>query len=153
MYTLIKKDDILLGNNYSINLSTIKILLFNYSSFLSFFPFLLSYYLYFLSLEKCMSGEIVCSRKINWIQKKITQSILSSIFLGILIELIILKLITKLNFIHFILFLIIIYNYSHGESFYDHGLYNFSGCIIIIIATIIILIPFNILLYLKKKKE
>ena len=110
-------------------------------------------YLYYLSLEKCMSGEIVCSQKIDWIQKKIAQSILSSIILGILIELIILELITKLHFIHFFLFLIIIYNYSNGEAFYDHGLYNFLGCIIIIIATLFFLIPFNILLYLKKNNK
>lgn len=35
-----------------------------------FFSFLISYFLYFLSLEKCYEGPDECCIKINWIKKK-----------------------------------------------------------------------------------
>ena len=118
-------------------------------SLLTLFIFFISYYLYYLSLEKCILGEVRCAKKINWIEKKIAQAIFSSILLGILTEFIVLNLISKLHLIHYFLFFIIILKYSHGEEFYDHGLYNFCGCIIIIITTTIILLPFKFFLYLK----
>ena len=132
---------------------TIKSKIIKFISYLPIFFFLLSYYFYYLSLEKCMEGQIECGKKIKWIKKKVYQSLLSSIIQGILIEFIFLNLISKLHLIHCFLFYIIIYNYSHGEDFFDHGLYNFLGCIIIIMILIIIFIPFNILLYLIKKKK
>ena len=39
--------------------------------------FLASYYFCCLSLEKCFQGEDACSRKLNWIQLKLTQYIIS----------------------------------------------------------------------------
>ena len=87
--------------------------------------YLLSYYLYFLSLEKCKEGQYKCSQKINWIYKKLVQAIFSSIIMAILFELILLKLATKLHLIHVFIFLINIYIYSHGQYFFDHGFYNF----------------------------
>ena len=150
MYSLIKK------NEFHINKNKNRIFIKKLSKlnlFFQYFFFFVSYYLYYLSLEKCMSGRVICALKIKWIQKKIIQSFVSSIILGILAEFIFLKLISKFHLLHCFLFFFIVYNYSHGEDFYDHGLYNFSGCIIIIISIIILLSPFNIILYLKKKKK
>jgi hypothetical protein len=45
------------------------------------------------------------------------------------------------------------YIYSHGLEFYDHGLFNFLGCIIILVIFIIALLPINFLIYLIKKKK
>jgi hypothetical protein len=42
-----------------------------------FFP--LSYFLYYLSLEKCFEGIFKCSKKFDWIHKKIFQAFFSSI--------------------------------------------------------------------------
>lgn len=151
MYKLIFKDELELKKENI--LKKIKYKLLYYLSLLSIFLFLLSYYLYILSLEKCMEGQIECGKKIHWIKKKVNQSIICSIILGILIEFMLLNLITRLHLIHFFIFFFSIFNYSHGEDFDDHGLYNFIGCSLIIITSIIILIPFNIILYLIKKKK
>ncbi len=65
----------------------------NFCLLLSIFIFLLSYLLYYLSLEKCFEGQILCSKKNKWIKIKLTEAICFSIFLSCLIELIILKII------------------------------------------------------------
>ena len=44
--------------------------------------FFLSYSLYYLSLERCMKGIFECGKKIEWINRKIIQAILSSVFIG-----------------------------------------------------------------------
>ena len=59
--------------------------------------FFLSYFLYYLALEKCMQGIFECGKKIEWINRKLIQAILSSVIIGILLELMILRLITKLH--------------------------------------------------------
>ena len=115
--------------------------------------FLLSYYLYFLALEKCKEGQFRCSQKINWIYKKLAQAIVSSIIMAILFELMLLKLATKLHLIHVFIFLINIYIYSHGQEFFDHGFFNFLGFLIIILITMFLFLPFNIVIYLIKNKN
>ena len=115
--------------------------------------FLLSYYLYFLALEKCKEGQFRCSQKINWIYKKLAQAIVSSIIMAILFELMLLKLTTKLHLIHVFIFLINIYIYSHGQEFFDHGFFNFLGFLIIIIITMLLFLPFTIFIYLIKIKN
>ena len=44
-----------------------------------------------------MQGIFLCGKKIEWINRKLTQAILSSVIIGILLELMILRLITKLH--------------------------------------------------------
>jgi hypothetical protein len=109
--------------------------------------FFLSYFLYYLALERCMQGIFLCGKKIEWINRKLTQAILSSVIIGILLELMILRLITKLHLIHVFIFQYISYNYSHGQDFYDHGLYNFLGNIIIVFIMMIVLFPLNIIIF------
>ena len=116
-----------------------------------FFP--LSYFLYYLSLEKCYEGIFICSKKLDWIYKKIFQAFFSSIITAILLEFMLLKLITKKHLIHVFIFLSCSYFYSHGQDFYDHGLYNLLGYIIIVITTLVFIFPFKILIYLIKNKK
>ena len=40
-----------------------------YKNFIIFFLFLVGYYLYFLSLEKCYEGQDICCMKAKWIKK------------------------------------------------------------------------------------
>ena len=115
--------------------------------------FLLSYYLYYLALEKCYEGQFGCGKKLRWIRKKIFQVFLSAIIVAFLFELMILKLITKLHLIHAFVFPFIFYIYSHGDEFYDHGFYNLIGYTLILIISLILIIPFNILIYLIKNKN
>jgi len=70
---------------------------------LIYFIFGLSYYFYFLSLESCNDGEGPCSTYIDWIKKKVTQEILSCVLLFIMIQIIILKKLSKYHLIHIIL--------------------------------------------------
>ena len=116
-----------------------------------FFP--LSYILYYLSLEKCMKGIFECGKNYYWIYKKIFQVFFSSIIIAILVELMILKLITKKHLIHVFIFLSFFFIYSHGQEFYDHGLFNFLGFVLIVIITLILIFPFKILIYLVKNRN
>ena len=57
---------------------------------IAFLLFTISYYFYFLSLEKCLKGQEVCSTNWDWIKLKIKQFIISAILVIFLIILIIL---------------------------------------------------------------
>jgi hypothetical protein len=100
-----------------------------------------------------MEGQFECGKKIRWIHKKLAQAIFSSIITAILIEFMLLKLLTKIHLIHVFIFLSSFYIYSHGQEFYDHGLFNFLGYIIIVITIIILFLPLNIIVYLIRKKK
>ena len=62
----------------------------------SIFFFVAVYYLYYLSLEKCLSGQVKCSLNIKWIEKKVNEGIISAVILMILFEFIILRIILNL---------------------------------------------------------
>ena len=97
-----------------------------------FFLFLLSYYFFFLSLEKCLEGEGTCCRRHKWMKKKIVEELISCFLSLILLELIILKKISKLHIIHFTIVFALFYSYSNGIDFDDHGLYNIKYYFILI---------------------
>ena len=130
----------------------------NHKNLLLFFSsnmFLLSYFLYYLSLEKCLDGFDICGTKNKWLIIKSIEAISSSLILSFLIEGMIFKIISKFHLIHIIFIYIYFYKYSHGIDFYDHGFFNLIGCFTIIILILLILTPFNILLHLliiKKNK-
>jgi hypothetical protein len=69
--------------------------------------FLLSYFLYYLSLEKCLDGFDICGTKNKWLIIKSIEAISSSLILSFLIEGMIFKIISKFHLIHiiFIIFL------------------------------------------------
>ena len=77
--------------------------------FSSFFIFIVVYFLFFLSLEKCFEGEKICSKKSGWIRIKLNEALISCFLLSLLFELMVQKIISKLHLIHviivFILFL------------------------------------------------
>ena len=118
----------------------------------TFILFCFSYFFYHLSLEKCYEGESKCSKKVNWIKIKIIQECISCLISSILFILIALNKISKLHLIHFSFVFLTFYKYSHGIDFDDHGHYNFVGYFIIILFTIILLLLFIGLFYLRKKK-
>ena len=130
-------------------------ILFNFDK-LEIFYFILftySYYLYYLSLEKCLSGFDVCGGKSKWILIKLCEAIISYIIQAVLLEGIILKIISKYHLLHITLIYICFYNYSHGLDFDDHGYFNFLGAITIVSLCLFLFIPFNILIILYKKKK
>ena len=127
--------------------------IYNYiHNFIIIFLFVLSYYLYYLSLEKCFDGEAKCCLKTKWIKKKVIQEIVSSIIVSFLFELMLLKIISKLHLFHFFVIIMYFYKYSHGIDFDNHGYFNLLGFIAIILLVLIILLPFNGLIYFYKKK-
>ena len=117
------------------------------------FIFVIIYYLYYLSLEKCFDGEAECSRKIKWIKKKLNEGLLCTFFLLFCCELMIHKIISKLHLIHMILIFFYFYSYSHGLEFDDHGFFNFLGVITALIIGIIGFLPFNLLFIIIKYKN
>ena len=66
-------------------------------------------------------------------KKKIIEVVIFCLIILVLIELIFYRIISVLNLIHLSLFYILIYLYSHGIDFEDHGYYNFVGSIAIIL--------------------
>ena len=125
----------------------------NLSKLIILLLFILNYYLYFLSLEKCFDGFDVCGEKVKWILKKLSQAVISFFILALIIELIILNKIPKYHIFHIIIVYSFFYNYSHGLDFHDHGYFNFLGCISIISVILLALLPFNGLLFFIKKNN
>jgi len=121
--------------------------------YLSIFLFIIVYFLYFLSLEKCYEGEKICSHKRKWIKTKLNEGLLSSFLLSFLLELINLNLLSKLHLVHIIIINFLFILYSHGLEFDDHGLFNFLSLLSLLIIGYIIFIPINIFLHLLKKKN
>ena len=115
--------------------------------------FILSYLLYYYSLEKCFEGIDECPRKIDWMQTKVKELIFSCLIMMILIELIIYKKISQFHLIHIIFIFILFYLYSHGLDFQDHGYFNFKVFLIVFIIFLILFLPINALIYLIQKKK
>ena len=115
--------------------------------------FILSYLLYYKSLESCTKGEDICTRMIGWIKSKIIEALFSLLIMLILFELIIYKIISRIHLIHMIFSFIFFYLYSHGLDFEDHGLYNLRGYFILFIIFVLMILPINALIYLIKKKK
>ena len=110
-----------------------------------------SYSLYWKSLEKCFKGVDLCPREIKWIEQRISEEKQSIKIMAILIELITLNIISRFHLIHIIIIFSYFYYYSHGLEFHDHGYFNFIGFIVLISFTIIVCLPFNIVIFLAIK--
>ena len=117
------------------------------------FYFIFSYFLFYLSLEKCLDGTAECCRKEFWIKMKITEEIISCLIISLLIELIFYKIISKFHLIHFFIVFLYFYKYSHGMDFDDHGYFNIVGLFIIVTIILFLFIPINIFIYLKKRNN
>lgn len=125
---------------------------FSILEYISFLLFIFCYYLYYLSLEKCLDGFDICGKKKKWILIKLCEAFTSYFILAALLQGIILKIISRYHLLHLALIYIYFYFYSHGLDFDDHGYFNFLGTITIVPLSLFAFIPFNILIILLKKK-
>ena len=123
-----------------------------HKNFLVFITFFLSYFFFFLSLEKCTQGEDICCGRVSWMKKKVFEESISCIFTIILLQLIIVKKISKLHLFHFIMTYTLFFIYSHGIDFDNHGYYNIKYFFIIVISTLVFIFFLNWLLSIKEKK-
>ena len=89
--------------------------------------FFISYFLYFISLERCYDGEDICSNNQFWVARVVITLVISIIINSILFILLIFNKVSPLNLIHFIIIFILFYQYSHETLSDDHGYYNFVG--------------------------
>ena len=91
----------------------------------SFFLFITSYYIFYLSLEPCLLGEDICGNNLKWIFKKFVQLIISCELVVYLIYKIIFMNLSKLHLIHLLIVFVLFYIHSNNFFFHDHGMYNF----------------------------
>ena len=114
--------------------------------------FIISYYFYYLSLDKCLQGEDECTKKLKWIQLRLNQYIISVVIITILFALIFYNIISKLHLIHFLITFICFYKYSHSVYFHDHGAYNLIGLVVVIILSLIFLLILKLFFVFLKNK-
>ena len=119
---------------------------------IAIFFFIVSYYFYYLSLEKCFIGEGECSLRWKWILKKIIQLVISILIIIILMLLIIYNIISKLHLIHLIITFILFYEYSHSTYFHDHGGFNLIGLFFVLFLFIIIILIIKLFLFIFRIK-
>ena len=115
--------------------------------------FIISYILYYLSLEKCFDGEELCGNNMKWIYKKVCELILSCELISLLIATIIFNFTSKFHLIHLVSVFTLFYHYSRGFYFYDHGMYNFGFFIILFILNLIVILFLKIIIWLFKIKN
>ena len=115
--------------------------------------FIVTYWFYFLSLEACYKGEGICSNNFYWIKKKVFEEIISCLFFETIIQLIILKKISKIHLFHIIITFMLFYIYSHGMDFENHGYFNFCFYFIIVAILTLIMIPFDIIIICIKRNK
>ena len=117
------------------------------------YGFYLLYSYYYLSLEKCYDGEDGCIKKLEWIMQKVKEEVISVIFGALLLQLIIIKIISKIHLIHFISMFIYFFRYSHGLVFDDHGYFNILYFFILLGIITLILLPLDLILCCVKRKN
>ena len=118
-----------------------------------FIFFILNYFIFYLSLEKCFDGVDKCVMKLVWIKKKIIEECISIFLTVILFLLMIFKKISKLHLIHFSIVFFAFYKYSYGLNFDDHGYYNIKYYFIISITILLFLHSIKYLYLLRIKKQ
>ena len=123
----------------------IKSLLYKYSTA---FVFIISYILYYLSVEKCFDGDEICGNNMKWIYKKLTELIISCELISVLIATIIFNYSSKFHFIHLTAIFILFFLYSHNYYFHDHGMYNFVFFIILIFLNLLIILLLKLIIWI-----
>ena len=113
--------------------------------------FFISYFFFFLSLEKCFEGEDMCCVKLNWMIIKIIELIISCLILSILLYFILTKKIKKFHLVHIIIVFLMFYKYSNGYSFDNHGFFNFVAYFVLLIILLIISFLLRCLIFCFKK--
>ena len=113
-----------------------------------FIGYLLSYSLYFFSLEGCTIGEDFCSDRKKWIKLKVWEEIISAFIMTIIVQLICFNKIPKVNLIHTAIIFPLFLLYSHGYEFPDHGYFNFLYFFALLLLFNFIFFPFDIIILL-----
>ena len=127
-----------------------KLLLYKYTILILF---VISYILYFLSLEKCLDGEEICGNNMRWIYKKLVELIVSCELLSFLFATIVFNYSSKLHLIHLIVIFSLFYFYSHGFFFFDHGFYNFAFFIFLFVLNVILILFLKFIIFLFQIKN
>ena len=128
----------------------VKSFLFKYTAS---FVFIISYILYYLSLEKCFDGEELCGNNMKWIYTKVFELILSCELISLLIATIIFNFTSKFHLIHLVSVFTLFYHYSHNFYFFDHGMYNFGFFIILFTLNLIVILFIKFIIWLFKIKN
>ena len=81
---------------------------FLFESFISA-AFIISYFIYYLSLESCLDGEEICGNNMKWIYKKLFQLILSSELISFLVIITLYYNASKLHLMHLITIFVLIF--------------------------------------------
>ena len=115
--------------------------------------FIIAYFLYYLSLEKCLYGEELCGNNMKWIYKKLFELIISCELISFLLATIIFNYSSKLHLIHLIATFVLFYIYSHDFFFFDHGMFNFIFFIILFFLNLLIILLFKFLICLFRLKD
>ena len=74
----------------------------------SFFLFIISYYIFYLSLEPCLLGEDPCGNNLKWIYKKFVELVISCELVVYLIYKIIFMNLSKLHLIHLLMVFVLL---------------------------------------------
>ena len=115
--------------------------------------YITSYYLYYLSLERCLDGEELCGNNMKWIYTKVVELVISSELISFLFALMIFNFSSKLHLIHLIIIFFLFYHYSHDFYFYNHGMYNIIVFLLLFFVNFIIILFFKFLICLFNLKN
>ena len=115
--------------------------------------FIISYFIYYLSLESCLDGEEICGNNMKWIYKKLFQLILSSELISFLVIITLFYNASKLHLMHLITIFVLFYFHSHNFFFNNHGMYNLIFFLLILIINLLIVIFTKAIIYLVKLKN
>ena len=128
----------------------VKLLVNKYSNILLF---IISYIIYFISLEACNEGEELCGNNMKWIYLKITEIIISCEIIVFLLIKIFFNDSSKFHLIHLFLIFILFVFYSHGFAFFNHGMYNIIVFLILLFFNIILILLFKFIIFIFKIKN
>ena len=119
----------------------------------SFFLFIISYYIFYLSLEPCLLGEDPCGNNLKWIYKKFVELVISCELVVYLIYKIIFMNLSKLHLIHLLMVFVLFYIHSNNFFFHDHGMYNFIFFFFLLLINILLILLLKAIIYIVKIKE
>jgi len=119
----------------------------------SFFLFIISYYIFYLSLEPCLLGEDPCGNNLKWIYKKFVELVISCELVVYLIYKIIFMNLSKLHLIHLLMVFVLFYIHSNNFFFHDHVMYNFIFFFFLLLINILLILLLKAIIYIVKIKE
>ena len=110
--------------------------------------YLITYILYYLSLEACLEGEELCGNNMSWIYKKLIELISSCEIISLLVGQIIFNRSSKLHLIHLVAIFSLFYYHSHDFYFWNHGMYNIIFFILLFFFNLCFILFFKFIICL-----